>query len=149
MATLVPWQQRNKFITLLFEGKQTSYWTSYFIWTSYLVHIYVEAVAVNGITCCHRNLATMATQACAYKFCCLNLYELLICYTDPLRPLQSIVWLFAIKPCYQSNQGSSYNFAVWRYMNSLFGTQIPWGNINSWYDLLLWNFVAVATAICL
>ena len=78
---------KDIFITLTFEG----------IGFSYLVHIYLLAMAIFSITCYYGNLLTMATEA-------------YVC-----------------------------NFAVCRYMKSLFGIQIPWGNSYPSYDLLLWK----------
>ena len=78
---------KDTFKTLAFEGMRTSY----------LVHIFLLAMAIYGITCCYGSLVTMAT-------------EVYVC-----------------------------TFAVWRYLKSLFGTQIPWGIRYPLYDLLLWK----------
>ena len=43
MDILLPWQQKHALITLLFEG----------IGTSYLLHTFLEATAISGISCCH------------------------------------------------------------------------------------------------
>ena len=49
---------KDAFITLAFQGIQTSY----------LVHIGLLAMAIYGITHCYGNLVTMATEACFYNF---------------------------------------------------------------------------------
>ena len=54
---LLPWQQKQVLITLLFEG----------IRTLYLVHAFLEATAVSGIACCYGYLVTMATKSGAYN----------------------------------------------------------------------------------
>ena len=48
MDTLLPWQQKQVLITLLFEH----------IRASYLVYTLREATAISGITCCYGYLVT-------------------------------------------------------------------------------------------
>ena len=48
--------------------------------------------------------------------------------------------IYGITFCYgnlvtMATEACVCNFGVWRYMKSLFGTQIPWGNSYSSYDL--------------
>ena len=53
MDTLLPWQQKQGLITLLFED----------IRTSYLVHTFLEATAISGMSCFYGYLVTIATEA--------------------------------------------------------------------------------------
>ena len=61
MDILLPSQQKHALIVLLlvllFEG----------IRTSYLLHTFLEATAIFGISCCYGYLVTMATKAGAYN----------------------------------------------------------------------------------
>ena len=57
MDTLLPWQQKQVLITLLFEG----------IRTSYLVHTFLEGTEISGISCCYGYFVTMATEAGTYN----------------------------------------------------------------------------------
>ena len=57
MDILLPWQQKHAPITLLFEG----------IRTSYLLHTFLEATAISGVTCCYGYLVILATEAGAYN----------------------------------------------------------------------------------
>ena len=57
MDTLLPLQQKQVLITLLFEG----------IGTLFLVHTFLEPTAVSGVTCCYGYLVAMATEASTYN----------------------------------------------------------------------------------
>ena len=68
MDILLPWQQKHALITLLFEG----------IRTSYLLHIFLEATAISGISCFYGYLVTMATKASAYSIAFHNIFSYLV-----------------------------------------------------------------------
>ena len=75
MNTLLPWQQKHVLITLLLEG----------IRILYLLHAFLEATAIIGITCCYGYLVTMATEAGAYNIAVRRFKELHIWCTNSLR----------------------------------------------------------------
>ena len=56
---LLPWtlSYQQVLITLLFEG----------IGILFLVHTFLEATAISGISCCHGHLVILATEAGAYN----------------------------------------------------------------------------------
>ena len=67
----IPWGNSNLRYNLLlwipcYHGKKAG---AYFecIRISYLVHTFLEATAISGITCCYGYLVTMATEAGAYN----------------------------------------------------------------------------------
>ena len=68
MDTLLPCQQKQVLITLLFEG----------IRTSFLVHTFLKATAISGIPCCYGYLVILATEAGGYNIA-LKIYKLHIC----------------------------------------------------------------------
>ena len=53
---------KHALTTLLFEG----------IRTLYLLHTFLEATAISGISCCYRYLVTMTTKAGAYNIAVLK-----------------------------------------------------------------------------
>ena len=57
MDTLLPCQQKQVLITLLFED----------IRTSFLVHTFLKATAISGIPCCYGYLVILATEAGGYN----------------------------------------------------------------------------------
>ena len=62
--------------------------------------------------------------------------------------------IYGITHCYgnlvtMATEACVCNFTVWRYMKSLFGTHIPWGNSYPSYDCCYRNLVTKATEACI
>ena len=98
MDTLLPWQQKQVLITLLFEG----------IRTSYLVHTFLEATAISGITCCYGYLVTIALLQWQQKEVLITLLFEGIGYHVTM-----------------ATEAGAYNIAVGRYKDFILGAHIP------------------------
>ena len=152
METLLPWQKRHVFITLLFEG----------LWSPYLVHRSLETTAIHLMTGCYGNLVTIATEEYAHIFAvwgnrnpCFDflpwtfftiatetylfnstvwrLTNFIFCTHVPWGNSNSPVFVaMATKLCL-------HNCSIWRYRSLKSGMNVPWGNNNPWYFMLLWN----------
>ena len=69
----------------------------------------------------------------------MKAYELHTCTHMPSGNGNLWYYLLLWKTCTMATEACVSNFAVWRYMKSLFGTQNPWHNSYASYDLFLWK----------
>ena len=93
--------KRHALITLLFES----------IRTSYLLHTFLKATAISGISCFYGYLVTTATKASAYSIVFHNIFAYLVHTFLEARTVSGITY------CYEyfvilTTEAGAYNIVV-------------------------------------
>ena len=126
MDTLLPWQQKQVLITLLFI-------TFFHIWCTHSLRqqqSLVLPIAMDTLLSWQQKqvLITLLFEAIQSSYLVQMFLEVFV-----------ISFIFVVmEQCYHGNRNNVLvTFIVWRYRNFIFGTHTFWGNTSSWYNLLL------------